>query len=249
MVTADTTNFRMNEASFLSEFETTLRHSRGRQESHTRLRLHEFDGIQGRADMVEAVIRALPANIDLDSLADSLVSPTKASILANLQVRVPRSRAYIANATGIREQVLRRYVRQLAEVNLVQIHENSSVSLTCRLPWSMVEIVSYEAKLYDWRRALHQAIGYRAFSHSVRVIMPATSAARAQQITNVFRQIGVGLIAVEKDGRVSVKIRSRKRRPASRRLYLMAVGKVLKKFVGDRRRLHRKLRPESIQSL
>ena len=233
----------------MSSFETGLRN---RTEPHLpsiRLLLSEFGGFQGRADLVDARIRALPASISIQALSASLRSPTKARLLATLKRGAPRSKAYLARVTGLSDRSLRNHIGQLEKVGLVRIGNNAAVTLDCPLPSSMVEIVAYEGKLTNWRRALHQATGYRSFSHSVRVVIPHAGAEHARKLTALFRANGIGLISVNPEGRMRTLIRSKKRRPASRKLYLMAVGVVLSRHIEQRRRSHRKLRPEAIQSI
>lgn len=225
-----------------------LRESRSR-EVDCRLLIPEFDGVLGRPDLVDARIHCLPSTVGLDALADSLSSPTNARILAHLKYRTYRNRERLEKMTGFSSRSLNRNIHRLEDAGIVEVQENSAVSLSCPLPPSMVNIVAYEGKLSNWRRALHQAIGYRSFSHSVRVIMPASAARHARKLERIFRINGIGLIAIESDGVRHVVIKSRKQRPASRRLYLMAVGIVLRKFVDERRRLHRRLKPECIQCI
>ena len=222
------------EFSLMMNFETAL-HSRSQTpNSPTRILLRELDGLQGRADLVDARIHALPSAVSLEVLATSLRSPTKARLLAILRYRAPRTRAYLARATGLSSHSLGKHIRQLESSGLVKIHGNLAVSLGCRLPWDMVDIVAYEGKLSNWRRALHQAMGYRAFSRSVWVVMPASGARHAKKLATVFRNNGIGLMGVENDGSIDIEIRSKRhRRPASRRLYLMAVGVVLSRFVDE----------------
>ena len=230
-------------------FQNALRReSRSRQVS-CRILIPEFEGVLGRPDLVEARINSLPGSVELDVLAASLSSPANARILAALSNRPRCSQAQLETITGISNLSLRRYIRHLASVGMIKVHKNSAISLGCRLPWTMVNIVAYEGKLANWRRALHQAIGYRSFSHSVRVIMPEAAAERAKKLEHVFRNNGIGLISIDNDGARHIVIRSRNRRPASRRLYLMAAGMVLRQFLSERRRLHRRLRPECIQCI
>ena len=217
--------------------------------SASRIILPELDGLQGRADLVDAHIQALPGTISLALLATSLSSPAKARVLAALRYGAPRGRAYLTRVTGLSNQALGGHIRQLETAGLVEVRSNATVSLSCPLPWSMIDIVAYEGKLSNWRRALHQAIGYRSFAHRVWVVMPDSGARHAQKLAAVFRSNGIGLIAIRDDGSMRIDIRSRKRRPASRRLYLMAVGAILRRFVAERRRLHRRIRPESIQPI
>ena len=198
----------------------------------SRILLRELDGLQGRADLVDAHIKDLPDAVSPRVLATSLSSPTKARLLSILRYRAPRTRAYLERVTGLSKRSLGSHIRQLEREGLVEVHGNLAISLSCRLPWDMVDIVAYEGKLTNWRRALHQAMGYRSFSRSVRVVMPASGARHAQKLATVFHTNGIGLIAIEEDGSPHIEIRSRKhRRPASRRLYLMAVGAILDRFV------------------
>ena len=241
---------RYTEAALMKDFTKSL-HRRLR--SHgvpSRILLPELDGIQGRPDLVDANIQALPEAVGLDVLATSLTSPTKARLLAILRYGAPRRREYLERFTGLSNHSLEGHIRQLEKVGLVEVHRNSAVSLQCPLPWDMVRIETYEGKLTNWRRALHQAIGYRSFSNFVWVVMPVAGARSAKKVPTAFHNNGIGLIAIEDDGSANIEIRSKTRRhPASRRLYLMAVGAVLNRFVEERRRLHRRIRPESIQRI
>ena len=239
----------LTEAVLMERFANLLTKRSTSRSAIARIVLEELDGLQGRPDLVEIKFQALPSTISLDVLAKSLRSPTKARILSLLRYGAPRRRAFLENSTGFNRQALTRHLEELAKSGLVELHENSTVSLCCPLPWGMTNIVTYEVKLANWRRALQQAFVYRSFSHSVRVVMPSFGAARAKKLRQFFRANGIGLIAVEANGNTRIVIRSRKLRPASRRLYLMAVGAGLSKFLEERRRLHRRIRPESIQSI
>ena len=215
-----------------------------------RIVLEELAGLQGRPDLVVADIVALPGSVDLDSFASCLRSPTKAALLASLKYGVPRSITYLGKVTGLSTYSIKRHINVLDDAAIVSVDANSAVTLRCRLPWDMVKIAAYEGKLSNWRRALHQASGYRAFAQSVWVVMPPTGARRAKAVEPIFRNNGIGLISVSDNGDMRVEIRGKTRRtPASRRLYLMAVGGVLTEYLSERRRLHSRLRPETIKTL
>lgn len=218
----------------MESFESALHESLDFPPSPTRMFLREFDGLQGRADLVDAHIhtQALPDVPSLRDLSTALTSPTKARLLAILRYGAPRTRDHLARATGLSNRSLGSHIRQLESVGLVEVHRSSAVSLGCRLPWGMVDIVAYEGKLSNWRRALHQALGYRSFSRSVWVVVPASRTRHAKKLATVFQTNGIGLMAIEDDGNMHIEIRSKQhRRPASRRFYLMAVGAVLNRFV------------------
>ena len=236
------------EAALSKRFAASLYSGHGGTREPERILLSELDGLQGRPDLVDAKIVALPGSVNLDSLAACLRSPTKARLLALLKYGAPRRREYLRRLTALSESSLSGHVRNLEESGLVIIQDHGAVSLACPLPWNMVNLVSYEIKISNWRRALHQAIGYRSFAHSSWVVMPKPGAARAEAIESVFLTNGIGLISIGDFGVQKVEIKAKNRQTtASRRLYLMGVGIILSTYLGERRRLHRRLLPESIQ--
>lgn len=58
------------------------------------------------------------------------------------------------------------------------------------------ELIAFEAKLRDWRKALHQAYRNTSFTRRAFVVLPANAALIASQRTEEFARHGVGLIAV-----------------------------------------------------
>ena len=237
------------EADLLSGFSNWLSNENVYRATTSRILLPELDGLQGRPDLVDIHLQALPSAINLDDLAASLRSPAQARILANLRFGATRSQAHLEKSSGFTKQALRSHLKELEKNGLVELNRNSAVSLSCPLTWGMARIVTYEGKLTNWRRAFHQALGYRSFSHNVWVVMPPSGAQQAQKIKEALRANGIGLIAYDRETGPRIVIKGRRIRPASRRLYLMAVGAALTKFVERQRRSHRRIRPESIQSI
>ena len=237
------------EMALTKRFAKSLHSNQRGQRETERILLPELDGLQGRPDLVHAEILALPSTVNLDMLSACLRSPTKARLLALLRHGAPRHRVYLEKFTGLSNSSIRGHIQQLEAAGLVKIHENASVSLCFSLPWDMLHIVAYEVKISKWRRALHQAIGYRSFAHSSWVVMPTSGAARAKTAATAFINNGIGLVSVDESGSTHIEIQGRIRNTtANRRLYLMAIGVVLSKFLEQQRRLHRRLRPETIES-
>ena len=183
-----------------------------------RMLIPEFEGPMCRPDLVDVRIRSLPESFAPEMLATLLKSPGKAKLLAALRHGSPRTKRYLARATGLSERWLATQIRQLESAGLVEVHRGSSISLACRLPLNMVEITAYEGKLHDWRRAFYQALNYRTYCHSVWVVMPPGGARNAQKIASAFRVNDIGLIAVHEDGRSSVEIKRGKRRWPGQRM-------------------------------
>ena len=63
-----------------------------------------------------------------------------------------------------------------------------------------INVVSFELKLSDWKRAMVQAFRYRSFSHLSYVVMPEGAAESASRHADEFQQYGIGLLAFGPNG-------------------------------------------------
>ena len=214
----------------MDTFEAVLRQHAHPYSESQRLYIRELDGVQGRPDLIVAEVRGLPKQMDIGTASKCLASPAKACILAFLRYGAHRRLTYLERVTGLTKRPLLDHLARLEECGLVNMTNGFNVSLAYPLPWSMVNIAAYEGKLSNWRRALDQAITYRMFSQSVRIVMPSAGARRAKQLSALFKNSGIGLIAIKEGGQTHVEIPSRNLRPRSRPFYLMAVGIVLKQL-------------------
>ncbi len=61
-------------------------------------------------------------------------------------------------------------------------------------------VVAFEAKLLDWRHALHQAYRNTCFAHRSYVVLPEEVAYHASQFSGEFLARGIGLCAVGAHG-------------------------------------------------
>lgn len=64
------------------------------------------------------------------------------------------------------------------------------------------ELIAFEAKLTDWRTALHQAYRNTCFAHRSFVLLPKRTAMSAVSFCQEFDSRGVGLCYVDQDGLV-----------------------------------------------
>jgi hypothetical protein len=69
------------------------------------------------------------------------------------------------------------------------------------------QIFAFEAKLSNWRVALHQAYRNSHFAHYCYVVLPRRSGERAFACAEEFRRRGVGLCVVD-EGIISVLLRA-----------------------------------------
>lgn len=74
------------------------------------------------------------------------------------------------------------------------------------------DVVAFEAKLYKWRDALHQAYRNSFYAHYSYVILPANRTDAALRHRFEFERRGVGLCSVGPDG-FGVEITARRKEP------------------------------------
>lgn len=90
-----------------------------------------------------------------------------------------------------------------------------------------IQVISFELKLTDWRRAMVQAFRYKSFSHLSYVVMPEATAENAKLHANEFQQYGIGLISFSPEG-LHVICDSQPSTPYSPQLSDKVLGKVRK---------------------
>jgi len=73
-------------------------------------------------------------------------------------------------------------------------------------------VVTVEAKVSDWRRAVVQAGRNRLFSHHSFVALPTAVAHRVRK-ESVFQQLGIGILSVNEAGDVAIARRPRRFQP------------------------------------
>lgn len=74
------------------------------------------------------------------------------------------------------------------------------------------EIIAFEAKLTNWRKAIHQAWRNTSFANQVYVVLPRKQAVAAIKNKAEFNERGVGLCVVDEDG-IEVIIRGTSNQP------------------------------------
>lgn len=64
---------------------------------------------------------------------------------------------------------------------------------------------AYELKLRDWKSGLRQASTYRLAADFVYLAIPKAIVSRAERMTDVFHELGVGLIGIDGSCKVILK--------------------------------------------
>lgn len=144
-------------------------------------------------------------------MALSDVDVTSRSMMAYLRA-VGRARSETISARlGKSLKSVERGLSSLIEADII-IVDRGSYALSDGWRAVLPEIVTIEVKVGDWRKAVAQAARNRIFAHLSFVAVPAQVAGRVRSEA-VFRDLGIGLLAVEPEGDVNVVRRARRATP------------------------------------
>lgn len=119
----------------------------------------------------------------------------------------------IARLVGSNWPALRRStLAPLAEAGLIEIDSNRIRSTLLWLPLAS-ELTAIELKLSKWQGALRQANNFARSADRSWVVVDANYSRPATDQSELFRECGVGLATLTPEGRLSVVVRPRRRRP------------------------------------
>ena len=195
--------------------------------------IREFDDGFSRPDLVQVRTLHMPQCLPVEVFAHYLAYPRYTNLLAQLKLGAPTTfQSLLRNFGDDRKYDIKRRLGELSEAGLVTfLDKERTVALTCHMP--EFEIITYEGKLTNLKRALWQACKYLVYSHSVRIVVPAHTAKNALNSEDVFKSIGYGLISAQNDWQFRRQYPSRKRRPRNRARRFYAAGKVLQRLLAD----------------
>ena len=166
--------------------------------------------------------RSVPVGAGMPDLLVVSYEPTVLA-LASVKIRDTHILAYLRAVTRARmhtiaermhvpERHVARSLYRLVDAQAVSVTDDL-VSLAPEYRHPLPEILAVEVKVSNWQRALEQAKRNRLFCHRSFVALPTDVAARVRQ-QPWFRQFGIGLLAVDSEGHVSVMRRTRRATPS-----------------------------------
>ena len=197
---------------------------------HRTVLIDEVDTLHGRVDLM---LGCLPATQSMPAEAANLYcQPTCCKILASLSVKQPKDIATLCREVGVTRRTCVNWLNQMMEQRLVRRASADRYVLDQPARRHRFRIVSVEAKLRNWQRALYQASRYRAFSDRSFVVMPRRWVGPAIQDVARFRRARIGLASLDGAGVLRVYTSPRNRRPVESPHVWMAAGHVLLQSVG-----------------
>lgn len=191
----------MSEAKLQNAFreyanEAGLVMQRKRFYSHVR----EFEALQGRADFVISPtnLRSLNEKIVLQ-VVQGISTPSSALVMSILTRKFPVGPNELSGALGLSLYTIRKNLSQLEESEIVERCGDSEYRIAPSFRMPLIELWALELKLHDWKRALYQALQYRAFAHCAAVVVPEESAHCIERHSERFSSFNIGVIAFDMD--------------------------------------------------
>lgn len=119
-------------------------------------------------------------------------------IISDLLKNGPSTVSDIGNRIFARGTTIKKSLERLCKKSTVAQIEPDCFKLRRKTSLYDYHIISIEAKLANWRKALKQAITYRDFSHMSYIALPTTIASK-NIVREHCRTEAIGLIAVDSD--------------------------------------------------
>ena len=171
--------------------------------------LTEVDLGYGRADLVVAGYQHVTPCATSEKL-DHLSMLT----LFYLEEKKIASYYEIFSSMCIRKERLNFVIDKLESAGYVK-HDSDHLCLIKKYSNQIEFSCAIEAKLKNWKRALHQAYRYKWFSDHAFVCLPYSNLTPAIKNIDYFKELGVGLMAIDQGGGVDVAYAPEKTSPVS----------------------------------
>jgi len=155
--------------------------------------IQEFDSLNGVADLVlgtylpHTVTKAARCPIDIN-----WVTPL-ASLSIGDAISVDEFMATYTVTKNTASKILRDYVKG----GFLQLIDNKEYKVIKSYAPILDNVISIEAKLKNWHRALNQAYRYKRFSNFTFVLLEEKYSNPAIKNLDLFERMGVGLITMQ----------------------------------------------------
>ncbi|NGP46020.1 hypothetical protein G4V62_14075 [Bacillaceae bacterium SIJ1] len=160
--------------------------------------LAEFNARFGNVDIVQVIVE--DSHLMNYEQADLLSNYQFAKVIGYLHKKAVRTFDYLVKRTDYNEKVLSNLLSKLIKASIIKevIPKRYVISKDFQFP--ILQFISFEAKLTNWKKAILQATINKKFSSYSYVVLPLELAKRLQK-NNIkyFQNQNVGLIGVSKD--------------------------------------------------
>lgn len=160
--------------------------------------LAEFNARFGNVDIVQVVIN--DSNLLNYDQAKLLSTYQFARVLAFLHKKAIRTFNYLKKSTDYNEKTLGTILSKLIKANIVTEITSNRYVISKGFQFPILQFISYEAKLNNWKKAILQASVNKKFSSYSYVVLPIEVAKKLKEKKiSYFLTYNVGLIGVSEN--------------------------------------------------
>ena len=159
-------------------------------------------------------------------IASCISTPAAAKIVASLKVSEYTGVEEIVESTGLSRRTVDTTFRRLVmDGGIAKGSSHKGFKLQKAIRVSDIELWAYELKLRDWKHGMYQALQYKAFAHSVAIVLPKEAISNVMRRLDSFKLYNVGVLIFDaKTGKLNVLVPPRKSNPSSLAHYLFALS-------------------------
>lgn len=151
---------------------------------------------------------------------------SSARILSVLKYAAPRTENYIIRTSGLSQKTVRRILNKFTHASIVLKKHNAYI-LSSKWNLGSMEFWAFELKLNDWKRALFQALQYKAFADRVIIVFPKNKETVLRQNIEKFKMLKVGVMVFDLETKKSkILLKPLKSGPLSRDHRFFAFSKI-----------------------
>lgn len=166
--------------------------------------------------------------IQAHDFSDLSSTESSSIILSLLKHKAGRRKSFIKKKTNISDATLNRVLRELQSNNFI-VEKNHLYYLSVEDIPSNDTIWAFELKLSNWKRALFQALQYKAFANYSVVVFPHEKEKVLRQNLSAFKEFNVGVLLFDSKSQKSKwLIRPQKEKSISKWQTLFLLGKISK---------------------
>jgi len=151
-----------------------------------------------------------------------------AEILSMLKPKSPRTLDYILTHSGHTESTVRSAIRSLLDQRYIRATSTGSYLLEPRSRSTKLELLVFELKLDNPKRAIFQAKQARAYAQRAIIVIPPSQLANYGRFDDVMKRWGIGLATFDPHSSAfEVCRRSKKLNPLSKSQHLYALSRLI----------------------
>lgn len=157
--------------------------------------LSEFNARFGNVDIVQVIV---DEHLLMPSEQAVLLSNYQfAKVIGYLHKKAVRTFDYLLKRTDYNDKVLSNLLSKLIKVNIIKEIATNRYVISNEFQFPVLQFISFEAKLTNWKKAILQATINKKFSSYSYVVLPLELAKKLQENnSNYFHNHNVGLIGV-----------------------------------------------------